>query len=110
MTLKDISHGPDVVIWIVFVIFLFLSLLLLSGRGANLIAGYNTASKEEKAKTDEKKLCRVVGAGFWVITIMILIMGIWEDVRPSWSAYAFLGGVFLDCTVMLILANTVCRK
>ena len=35
------------------------SILLLRGKGAFLIAGYNTASPAQKAMYDEKKLCPV---------------------------------------------------
>ncbi len=41
-------------------IFLVLGTVFAFGKGAFLIAGYNTASAEEKAKYDEKKLCRAV--------------------------------------------------
>ena len=56
MTLKDISNGPDWIMWVAFVILALMSIVLLTGRGAGLIAGYNTASKSEKSKYDEKKL------------------------------------------------------
>ena len=46
MTLKDISSGPDWIIWVVGIILAIFSIVLLTGRGANLIAGYNAASKE----------------------------------------------------------------
>lgn len=39
-------------------IFLVLGTVFAFGKGAFLIAGYNTASAEEKAQYDEKKLCR----------------------------------------------------
>lgn len=48
MTLKDVSNGPGWIIWIVFAAFAVISIILLSGHGANMIAGYNSASKEEK--------------------------------------------------------------
>ena len=50
-----------------------LGILFLRGKGAFLIAGYNTATSQEKAATDEKKLCRFMGklmfalAGCWLI-------------------------------------------
>lgn len=47
--------------WVVLGVIFLLSLVLLSGRGAWLIAGYNTMSREEKARYDEKALCRRVG-------------------------------------------------
>ena len=74
MTLKDISNGPDWIMWVAFVILALMSIVLLTGRGAGLIAGYNTASKSEKSKYDEKKLCRVTGAGMSVITVLVLVI------------------------------------
>ena len=43
--------------WIVPIIFLILSILLLSGKGAWLIAGYNTLSKDEKKRVDDLEGC-----------------------------------------------------
>ena len=51
MTLKDINSGPDWIIWVVGIILAIFSIILLTGRGSNLIAGYNTASKEKRINT-----------------------------------------------------------
>lgn len=110
MTLKDISHGSSGSIWIGLVIFAVLSVVLLSGHGANLIAGYNTAGKEERSKVNEKKLCRVIGAGMLVIAVLIFVMALGEAVLPAMFAYVFLAAVLADCAVMIILANTICKK
>ena len=90
MTLKDISSGPDWVIWVVGIILAIFSIILLTGHGANLIAGYNTASKEEKDKYNAKKLSRVVGSGMTVITGLVFVMGIFENVLPASFATIFL--------------------
>jgi len=110
MTLKDISNGPDGLLWAVFVIFLVLTIILLTGHGANLIAGYNTASKEEKNKYDSKKLCRVTGVGMLVITAFILVMAIGEAVLPAVVAHVFGAVTIIDCLIMIILMNTICKK
>ena len=58
---------------ILFCVFVSLGIVFSLGKGAKLIAGYNTASPSEKAKYDEKKLCKGVGklmfiiAGCWVV-------------------------------------------
>lgn len=39
-------------------VLLILTICLLFGRGSMFIAGYNTASKEEKKRYDKVKLCR----------------------------------------------------
>lgn len=110
MTLKDISNGTEWVIWVVFSIFAVISIVLLSGHGSNLIAGYNTASKEEKSKYDNKKLCRITGAGMSVITLLIFAMAQWEEVLPASFAYIFLAIILVDCVVMIVLLNTICKK
>ena len=56
MKLADLSTGPDWVVYVGFIIFAVLSIVLISGHGSWLISGYNTASKEEKAKYNEKTM------------------------------------------------------
>lgn len=110
MTIKDMSNGPDWLLWVGFIFLAIISLILLSGHGANLIAGYNTASEEEKSKYNTKKLCRIVGAGMGVITLLILVMAIGEAVLPAAFVYIFLFIIVADCILVIILANTICKK
>ncbi len=110
MKLSDMSNGPDWIIWAAAALFALISIILLSGRGSGLIAGYNTVSKEEKAKYNAKKLCRVYGGGMAVITILLLVMGALEDRLPAWFVYIAVGIVVLDVLVLMILGNTVCKK
>lgn len=110
MTLKDISNGPDWLLPAIVVLFAALSLLLLSGKGAWLIAGYNTSSPEEKAKYDEKRLCRVSGGGMAVLTLLMAVMAIWEDTLPAAFAWVFGAVTVLVVAAVLILSNTICRR
>lgn len=105
MKLADLATGSDWIVWIVFVIF-----ALLSGHGSWFISGYNTATKEEKEKYDEKKLCRTMGIGMSIIAILALIMGLLENILPAFFVYIALGIILLDVVVIVILANTLCRK
>lgn len=110
MKLADISNGPDWILWVCFVIFLILSVVLLSGHGSSLIAGYNTASKEEKAKYNEKKLCRVVGSGMAFIAVLILGMGLLEHILPAYFAYVTLVLIVVDVVAIIVISNIACRK
>ena len=67
MTLYGVS---SYVLWAVFGLFAIISIIFLPGHGVSLIAGYNTASKEEKEKYNAKKLCHCMGIGISVITIL----------------------------------------
>jgi membrane protein YqaA with SNARE-associated domain len=54
---------------------LFLGLIIRFLKASSLIAGYNTASKEEKAKYDEEKLTEFVGNMLIVSSIILLLGG-----------------------------------
>ncbi len=53
---------------------MIISVFLFFGKGKWLIAGYNTLSKEEQKKYDEKKLCKAVGSLCVVCCIMLCVM------------------------------------
>lgn len=105
-----LNNGPGWIIWLVFAFFVLLTVVFLTGHGANLIAGYNTSSKEEKSKYDEKKLCKVAGIGMLVIAIFIFVMAVGNDVLPAITAYVFVAVAVIDGVIMIILMNTVCKK
>lgn len=75
LTLGDISNGSDLILWITFMLFAIISIVLLSGHGSGLIAGYNTAGKEEQGKYDVKKLCRIIGIGMGIVAILFFFNG-----------------------------------
>ena len=60
--------------------FLLLGLVFSRGKGAFLIAGYNTAPKREKEKYDEKALCRFMGklmlalAACWLLVLLSAVL------------------------------------
>ena len=110
MTLSDISTGPDWIMWVVFAVLAVISIVLICGHGSGLIAGYNTASKEEKEKYNAKRLCRVVGIGMSVIAVLLLVMALFEDVLPASFVYIFIGIVIVDILLIFILGNFYCKK
>ena len=110
MKLVDISTGPAWIVYVGFIILAILSIVLISGHGSWFISGYNTASREEKAKYNEKKLCRTTGIGMSVIAILILTMELFENVLPAFFAYIALGIVLADVVIIIVLGNTICRK
>lgn len=110
MTMADTAHGSGWVLWGSIVFLAILSIILISGHGSGLIAGYNTASKKEKEKYDEKKLCRVTGIGMGIITLLMLFTGIFEDQLPAGFAYVLLVLIVVDVVIIMILSNTICKR
>ena len=86
-------------------LFLVLGILLWKGKGAFLIAGYNTSSKDEKAKYDEKALCRFVAklmffcSGCMVCLMLAPLVGTWL----LWLSQAVM---FIGIIAGVIYANT----
>ncbi|MBS6195782.1 MAG: DUF3784 domain-containing protein [Clostridiales bacterium] len=96
--------------WIIVVLLALISIVLISGHGKWLIAGYNTASEKEKEKYDSKKLCRTVGVGMAVATILALIDMLFENVLPTEFDYVMGSIILVDVVIMIIFSNTICRK
>ena len=93
--------------WIPVVLLAVASALLLMGKGGFLIAGYNTANNDVKQKYNVKRLCRVVGGGTSVLTIILGVAAFYSFegfVVPWLIPLGLLGTV----AVIAILANTIC--
>ena len=90
------------------ILFLVLVIVLLMGKGDMLIAGYNTASEEERAKVDIKRL-RIVMAILMVITAAFCaILPLIGDNKDSLLVAI---AIFIAITVVgVIFANTWTKK
>ena len=80
-----------------------LGIIVLSGKGDMLIAGYNTASKEEKEKVNVKRLRLLVGGLLVVLTPLCFIIDDKNDVN---SGLFFTAIVVVLTIIVLVLANT----
>ncbi len=105
MKVADFSTADDVVVWILIIVLAIVSLLLLSGHGSGLIAGYNTLTDAEKNKYDKKRICRVFGIGMLIITILLLFTLLLEAILPVFFLYIVVGIVIVDVIGMAIFMN-----
>lgn len=96
---------PSIVFSILFIV---LAIILLMGKGDKLIAGYNTASEEERKKVDIKRL-RIVIAILMVITaVFCAILPLIGNNKTSQLTAA---GIFIAITLVgVIVANTWAKK
>lgn len=91
--------------WGAALLLLGLAIPLWMGKGAWLIAGYNTASKTEKAKYDEKKLCRVMAIVLMICDVF-LILQIFSLISPIVTVVC----VTVLSFVMILYMNIGCKK
>jgi hypothetical protein len=103
-------NGPIWVGWLLVGILAILSIVLLMGKGSFLIAGYNTASKKEKERYDQKKLCRVIGTGLGIMTVIMGIDLAYEFNLPVNIQWLTPWGYLIVIAAMLLLANTISKK
>ena len=87
-----------------------ISITLLSGHGSWLIAGYNTMKKEDKAKYDVRKLCRITGIGISFITILLLITCLFNKQLPAEFAYVLITLIIIDVVFIIVVGNLTSRK
>lgn len=66
-----------------------LPIVIGSGKANFLIAGYNTASKEEKEKIDKKKLSRFMGKFLFILGAIQLILPITEILKIEYDGLVF---------------------
>lgn len=96
-----------IAVYVLIALFVLMGILLLTGRGSFLIAGYNTASKEEKEKYDEKKLCRSMGVFLIVVSIIVSIIAY---VDTDEFALKMLFPLIAAIIIEMIYANRCCMK
>ena len=92
---------------IIAAVLVVMGILIIIGKGDNLIAGYNTASKEERAKYNIKRLRGLIGGLLIAMAPMMFLFSGEPSIEKSLSA-AFL--ITVLAIVVVILANTWAKK
>ena len=87
-------------------LFIVLGSVFMSGKGAWLIAGYNTSSAYEKSETDEKALCRFMGKSMFLLAACWIPICLSAVIDKMWLLWAGLGLFFIAVMVIVIYANT----
>lgn len=81
---------------IVTVSFVLLGLYFSTGKGGFLIAGYNTSSKEAKAKINESKLCKFMSKFMFILAACWLLITLGQIVK-----------ILLKLGIVLFIAATI---
>jgi len=96
--------------WIVIGVFaallILLAVFLLNGKGAFLIAGYNTMGADKRATYDEKALCKAVGWMLIVLSALMFIFPLATFLEAMWLFWIAFILVFVLTIGFAIYANT----
>ena len=88
--------GAFVILGVVSLVLLIMAIIILSGKGDSLIAGYNTASREAQVVYDKRRVRILVGVLLIVIGLvlpafgLLLILGYKDLVLVAFPATAFI--------------------
>ena len=88
------------------VLLALLGVLFSRGKGAFLIAGYNTAPAAEKARYDEKALCRFMGKLMFLLSGCQAVMGLGAAWAGMWLYWLGLALFLASAVGGVIYANT----
>ena len=95
-----------IIVEIMIVIFLIIGIVLYSGKGAYLIAGYNTLEEQEKDQYDAVALCKFMGKMMFGLCFSMCFWVLADLLERDWlftiGLVLFIGIVVF----MLIYANT----
>ena len=97
-----------VIIIIISVALAAMGIVILAGKGDNLIAGYNTASREERAMYDVRKLRLLIGILMFIIAACLCLFELLGDPGKGALAGSFM--ILVLCIVVVVLANTWAKK
>lgn len=98
--------------WVVLPIiglFIILGITFRTGKGASLVAGYNTMSEAEKAKYDTNALLKFMGNMMFALSISMLLSLVGDLYELKWLLYVGLLLFFITMIFMLIFINTANR-
>lgn len=87
---------------LVALVFVALAVVLLRGKGAFLIAGYNTMSEAERAQYDEKKLTQFMGKFMLVVALCCALLAL----HIAWITYVSIGVILGGTLFVVIYVNT----
>ena len=107
--LENMSVMESIFWGIILIPMLIMSLYLLNGKGAFLIAGYNTMSRKEQAKYDEKALCRCTGKFALWITCCLMLLPFATHSEDIGMTLFVVGIIMVSTIVMMICVNTGSR-
>lgn len=91
---------------IVAALLLIMGIVILIGKGDNLIAGYNTASKEKKSQYNVKRLRVLIGGLLIILAPMTLLL----RGESTTASMIFSCVTFAAVIVVVVLANTWAKE
>lgn len=102
----EMNSGALVIHGVMILLFVLLGVLFAKGKGAGLIAGYNTMPQWEKEQIDERKLCTYMARLMFLLAACWLVLTLGEAVDAQWLFWLGLVLFLAACFGGVIYMNT----
>lgn len=95
-----------IIVGIIMLLVIVPSIILMMGKGAWLIAGYNTLSKEEKAQYDSVALCRFIGKCLLPIGLLMPAIPVGGIFKINWLSALYAAYILISTIFVIVYCNT----
>lgn len=90
----------------VILMFVILGIMFATGKGADLVAGYNTMPKEEKEKVDQKALCKYMTLLMFILAACWTVFSVGIEISKMWLVWCGAGSFLGIIIFFVIFLNT----
>ena len=95
-----------IIFGIIILLLIALSVILLTGKGAWLIAGYNTLSREEKAQYNSAALCKFIGKYLLSVGLLMPAIPVGAVFKISWLIAVYAAYMLISTIFVMVYCNT----
>lgn len=95
-----------IIFGLIIALLIVLSVILLMGKGAWLIAGYNTLSDEGKAQYDSVALCKFMGKYLLSIGLLMPAIPVGVIFKMSWLIAIYVAYMLVSTIFVIAYCNT----
>ena len=99
-----------IVVVIISLALIVAAIMLIMGKGDWLIAGYNTASEEERKTVNIKRLRFVMALSMLLTALVIIVPVLMGKIENRNTGINMAFGIIGICLITVILANTWCKR
>ncbi len=109
MMLTQNEIAACIIFGVITVLLIALSAILLMGKGAGLIAGYNMLSKEGKARYDSAALCKFIGKYLLSVGLLMPAIPVGAVLKVRWLIAAYAAYMLISTAFVMVYCNTGSR-
>lgn len=95
-----------IIVGAIMLLMIVMSIVLLRGKGAWMIAGFNTMDKEEQEQYDSAALCRFMGKYLLSVCLPMIVIPVGGILEIGWLSFLYIPYVLISAAGVIVYVNT----